>query len=146
MKADLETYKQLVKLTGKPQETVWYGLSYKLFTKQPLETMDDFWRLVAAAYSWMPTIPEIYKEAVKPGLIGRLKKLKATKNIDDKTLQALFIELIPVINNSLIGTSKVLHFINPNLVPIIDSNVIHGWNSFFKGKEKQIRSKAFALL
>lgn len=34
-------------------------------------------------------------------------------------------EFIPIINNSLVGTSKLLHFINPNDYAIWDSNIFH---------------------
>jgi hypothetical protein len=46
-------------------------------------------------------------------------------------LPTLLSQLIPAINNSLVGVSKVLHFIAPQYIPIIDRNVLRGWDLFF---------------
>ncbi|WP_121354854.1 hypothetical protein [Flavisolibacter nicotianae] len=132
-----EAYNQLLKANQDAQQFFtayngpdWYELTYNLFTSSPLETMNDFWRIVAYTYSWMPTIPD-----VKAHLIGDpdalLKKLQALRGGDDTQLEGLFLELIPVINNSLVGVTKVLHFIAPMTVPIIDRHVLRGWDLFF---------------
>ncbi|TPG68655.1 hypothetical protein EEL31_09050 [Brevibacillus laterosporus] len=42
--------------------------------------------------------------------------------------------LVPYINNSIVGTSKVLYYIAPKYVPIIDSRVIRSWQAFFGDK------------
>lgn len=112
-------------------ETIdWYQLTYDLFTNAPLENINDFWKIVAYAYSWMPTIPSINSNLViEPDiLIRKLNELK-TGNLSE--LPTLLKLLIPVINNSLTGTSKVLHFIAPDFIPIIDSNVLRGYEIFF---------------
>ena len=108
----------------------WYGISYELFTDAPLNTINDFWRIVAFTYSWMPTIPTINEHLINEP-VELIISLQALKAGDVDTLPALLKQLIPVINNSLIGTSKVLHFIAPDYVPIIDSNVLRGWDIFF---------------
>jgi len=109
----------------------WYQLTYDLFKEAPLERMNDFWKIVAYTYSWMPTIPVVKAHLIKDSdaLLHRLQELKRG---DLSHLQKLFQQLIPVINNSLVGISKVLHFIAPDRVPIIDRNVLRGWNIFFK--------------
>ncbi len=117
----------LIKGEGKLK---WYDLTYELFKNSSLDSLDDFWRIVAFTYSWMPTIPEIYEDEIKDGE-NLLVKLKGLKNGDSSHLKSLLEELVPVINNSLVGTSKVLHFIAPEQVPIIDRNVLKGWNIFF---------------
>lgn len=108
----------------------WYSLTYQLFTDAPLNTLNDFWRIVAYTYSWMPTIPDVRPQFIKdPGeLLSMLQELKAG---DTSNLPTLIHQLIPVVNNSLIGVSKVLHFIAPDQVPIIDRNVLSGWEVFF---------------
>jgi hypothetical protein len=108
----------------------WYSLTYPMFTNAPLSNLDDFWKIVAYTYSWMPTIPD-----VRPHLIrdpkGLLSMLHLLKSGNVSHLSPLLHELVPVINNSLIGVSKVLHFIAPEQVPIIDRNVLNGWDLFF---------------
>jgi hypothetical protein len=42
-----------------------------------------------------------------------------------------FTALSRVINNSAVGTSKVLHFFCPETIPIIDSGIVLAWNRFF---------------
>ena len=69
-------------------------------------------------YSWMPTIFH-FKSNKFTSPLKILNKIKSGLNpsIDDiGILKKLF-------NNSLVGTSKLLHFISPNNLPIWDSNV-----------------------
>lgn len=50
--------------------------------------------------------------------------INAVKNYKDKRLSEEELETVKkVINNSIIGTSKLLHFINPSLYPIWDSRI-----------------------
>lgn len=108
----------------------WYSITYQLFTDAPLDTLDDFWKIVAYTYSWMPTIPDVKPQLIKD--TGELlTQLQALKGGDTTNLPTLLHQLVPVINNSLVGVSKVLHFIAPNQVPIIDRNVLSGWEVFF---------------
>lgn len=108
----------------------WYQLSYPLFKNQPLESIDDLWRLIAYAYAWMPTIPSVNSDLINNESV-LLKKLIQLQNgnLDEK--ESIVEELVPVINNSVVGLSKVLHFVSPDFVPIIDSRVLKGWRSFF---------------
>gem|GEM_PF-6683015 len=53
----------------------------------------------------------------------------------DINRKSFLVKLVPNINNSIVGTSKVLHFIAPDYVPILDSKVLINWNSFFKNTE-----------
>jgi len=69
-------------------------------------------------YGWMPTIFDYrsnnFDEAieilntVKNGIIPNDKELKILKGL---------------FNNSLVGSSKLMHFINPEIIPIWDSRV-----------------------
>lgn len=81
-------------------------------------TKHDFIIGVNFSYGWMPTIFEFKSEnfdevvtilnKVKGGLIPTVEELNVLKKM---------------INNSLVGSSKLLHFINPSLIPIWDSRV-----------------------
>lgn len=108
----------------------WYALTHNIFKNPPLNCINDLWKIVAFAYSWMPRIPFIYTEKIiNPDEL--LIQLQALKSGDSSNLKSLLEQLVPVINNSLTGTSKVLHFIAPDYIPIIDSNVLWGWDIFF---------------
>ena len=121
IKSDLENHK----------EVEWYQYSYKIYVSHKLDSMDDFWKIVAFAYSWMPTIPTIHFEKIKgleEKVFDELKKLQQGNG----DIEWLFKTLSRVINNSVVGTSKVLHFIAPNAIPIYDSRVIRAWTKLFK--------------
>jgi hypothetical protein len=69
-------------------------------------------------YGWMPTIFEFTSD----NFTSALKLLNAAKSeyrLSEKELS----ELKSLFNNSLVGTTKLLHFINPNQYAIWDSRV-----------------------
>ncbi|HEU4470712.1 MAG TPA: hypothetical protein VFR58_06505 [Flavisolibacter sp.] len=132
-----EVYQRLLKFTDDGISVYeltdgpnWYQLTYDLFRSSPLESFGDFLRIIACTYSWMPTIPtiKVHYIADKDKLLRRLRSLRKG---DDSLLPDLLQQLIPVINNSLVGVSKVLHFVASDHVPIIDRNVLKGWTFFF---------------
>jgi len=73
-------------------------------------------------YGWMPTICHLkskaFDEAAK--ILNKVKKDNQLllKKTDLDTLKKLF-------NESIVGTSKLLHFISPETYPIWDSKVCH---------------------
>lgn len=69
-------------------------------------------------YGWMPTIFNFQSFNLIP-VIEILNRVKSGNSIKIDELDVLK----NCFNNSIIGTSKLLHFINPELYPIIDSNV-----------------------
>jgi hypothetical protein len=72
-------------------------------------------------YGWMPTIFEFKKDDDKT-FNDALQLLNKVKN--EIILNAEELELLKsLFNNSLVGTSKLLHFICPELYPIWDSRV-----------------------
>lgn len=132
-----EHYKRLLKVTNDTTTVYeltdgpnWYQLSYNLFRSSPLENFEDFLCIIAYTYSWMPTIPTIKAHYIadKEEILVKLRSLRKG---DVDMLPDLLQQLIPVINNSLVGVSKVLHFVASNHVPIIDRNVLSGWAAFF---------------
>lgn len=136
-------FRELKRRAGKDEILAWYATSEKVFIKQPLETKEDFIKLIAFAYSWMPTIPKKVKLNIQSKDWREYKqlidKLKRSRKVDKQVviLDELFEKIVPVINNSIVGTSKVLHFIAPKKVPIIDSNVITAWNALFNPEDKK---------
>lgn len=73
-------------------------------------------------YGWMPTILHIYLKNKPLNLAGAARLLTQVKQ--GHTLNNNEIELIMgMINNSLVGTSKLLHFIAPERYAIWDSKI-----------------------
>ena len=68
-------------------------------------------------YGWMPTI--LKKISGINGILPLWDQAKTEKLLEPKDLDLIRI----CINNSLVGTSKLLHFINPNQYAIWDSVV-----------------------
>ncbi len=87
-------------------------------------------------YSWMPTILKFKGEDYRNELDQAVKILNQHKSIS--TQEEIDFEQIeklkPLINNSLVGLSKLLHFINPAVFPIWDSRVYR----FLKGADAHI--------
>ena len=73
---------------------------------------------ISFAYSWMPTIFDFRSDSFDEALpiLNRAKLGNIPSNSELETLKGLF-------NNSLVGTSKLLHFINPEKFAIWDSKV-----------------------
>ena len=69
-------------------------------------------------YGWMPTIIELKFQDIE----GVLKSLNKAKNGAMLTIEELEL-LKSTINNSLVGLSKLLHFINPVDYAIWDSRI-----------------------
>jgi hypothetical protein len=69
-------------------------------------------------YGWMPTVFDFRSNEFKKAV----KILNKSKGNNLLTIEELSI-LKSLFNNSLVGTSKLLHFINPSIYPIWDSRV-----------------------
>lgn len=142
------TYSKYKKLSGtakyKPPDNSWFIQSYRVFvSKRQIRTKREFIELIAFAYSWMPTIPDIEPiTEAKWKLIRRY--ISRLNGLDESELQQFLKLLVPIINNSIVGTSKVLHFLAPKSIPIIDSRVVKVWNMHF-GKHRNLRLQASLL-
>jgi hypothetical protein len=104
--------------------------TYNFIVNTECKNKEDIIRIASMAYAWMPTMLNIYadsnhdwKKTIR--LINNFKKNK----LDEREL--LIENLSKIINNSIVGTSKFLHIINPELAPMIDSRVARYWNLFF---------------
>ena len=76
-------------------------------------------------YGWMPTILNFKSDNFQLG-VDALNRAKGTARISSADLKVLK----GLINNSLVGVSKLLHFINPQVYAIWDSRVCN----FLTGK------------
>ena len=101
-----------------------YYISYVEFLKyfRDLTTITRHNLIVSInfTYGWMPTIFDFrsdkFDEAIE--ILNKAKNGSIPKENELKILKGLF-------NNSLVGTSKLLHFINPDKFAIWDSRVYH---------------------
>lgn len=99
-----------------------YHKSYYFFVKffQDKEVLDEQDLIIGAnfVYGWMPTIlnfkTDKFKECIS--IINHAKTNDVITKNQFKLLKGL-------INNSAVGASKLLHFINPSIYPIWDSRV-----------------------
>lgn len=101
-------------------------------------TEDALFTAVSLAYSWMPTMLELFPKNGN-NLAAELKAvqaLQAIKSVSDfeqkeKEIQQHLELLTNAINHSIVGASKTLHLFYPDIVPILDSRVLKAWNKFF---------------
>lgn len=70
-------------------------------------------------YGWMPTILKLRHVNLEQA-VEILNNVKQQRDITDNDI----LQLINLINNSLVGVSKLLHFINPTQYAIWDSRVV----------------------
>jgi len=92
------------------------------FNSKKIILVQDFIIGAYFAYGWMPTILKIHTDNPHRDLENGVAILNRVKNgeiITDDDLNFL----ISVVNNSLVGTTKLLHFINPQVYSIWDSRV-----------------------
>jgi len=87
-------------------------------------------------YGWMPTILN-FKSDDFDLAVTALNRAKATARISNADL----IVLKGLINNSLVGVSKLLHFINPQVYAIWDSRVCN----FLTGKSHKQKIEKIEL-
>lgn len=69
-------------------------------------------------YGWMPTILKLDTKNVDE-VLSALNGVKAGHPVSENQLEMIK----QCVNNSMVGTSKLLHFINPNLYAIWDSRI-----------------------
>ncbi len=84
------------------------------------------------SYGWMPRIFE-FKSEIDNEIIEILNKAKQGKSLNENELK----KLRSCFNNSCVGMSKLLHFINPNVFAIWDSHIY----SYLTKKSKKLSSK-----
>lgn len=117
-----------------------YGDSYRALIKLSAASSDDLQHdaarsLACAVYGWMPTILKESK-IEKIDSVSPLKKIKAIKSWDEAEIFLSKIDDVAPINGSWVGTSKFLHFLNPEIFPIWDSRVAVSFHSKMAEKAK----------
>jgi len=97
-----------------------------------LETITRHSLVIGAhfSYGWMPTILTLKfgrqePEDVFPAAVAILNEAKRGSLIGEK--QLTFLKHL--VNNSVVGSSKLLHFINPHVYAIWDTHVCHYVNA-----------------
>lgn len=121
---------------GKIFDTYPYFIKYK----RKLNTTDDLIVAISIAYSWMPTMLDIYDQSEKSferlkGEISQFSSIKSSAALENKEreIKKLLGKLCKATNNSVVGASKVLHLFYYEHIPIFDSRVRRAWNSLFEG-------------
>lgn len=115
--------------------------TYSKIVKMKLvpDSVDNILIAMGVVYSWMPTMLNVYasdRRHLQKVLraVKNLGKITSIRHLDNNTenITVWLSTIVPVINNSIVGTSKLLHIYFPRTIPIIDSNVLKGWNSQMK--------------
>ena len=123
-----------------------YHLSYKEFIKY-FENIFENKNLIGKhhliiginfTYGWMPTILDFRSENFDEA-IEILNKAKKEGNLEIEDLNIL----MHLFNNSLVGTSKLLHFINPEKFAIWDSRVCRYLTGNNNPTPKQLKPKYY---
>jgi len=139
------TLEQIVKATDQiaDNNNDSYLLSYReildYFNNINVITYHNFIISVNFAYGWMPRILKLHRPI--DGFDQTISILNNVKNNNNIINEPDLNYLKNIINNSLVGTSKLLHFINPETYAIWDKkvfNFIH--NSFNYNKLQKSRN------
>jgi hypothetical protein len=137
---DLPTIKYLRDLSESSEKSDkdWYAASYmstidllKDRKKNNLVYSEvDLKLAISIAYSWMPRIPNIVVENWGE-LTKDINNLGSQYSIDERVFVSTLKKCVKQIDNSVIGFSKVLHFLFPDKYAILDNRVKLSWNKLF---------------
>lgn len=112
-------------------KTEKYLLTYPVFVEhfkaKQVFTKTDILQGIAFVYSWMPRVISIDETHTEP-FAEAVNKFKVTNTGDDQLIDLA----TGCCGGSLVGASKLLHFIFPSIFPIYDSHVY----KYFFNKEK----------
>jgi hypothetical protein len=134
-------------------ESIQYHHAYNALLKLAARTSDDtndegILALSCAVYGWMPTILKNYEFS----RIKTSKPISDIKLISRKSDAEIFLnqnmEEIGPLNNSWIGTSKLLHVLNPEFFPIWDIRVAKkfGFDHHYQIKNRKIYLEYFNFI
>jgi len=102
-----------------------YDYYINFFKEKEVLTKNDVVIGIGFTYSWMPTILKNLNLSKLDNVTNILNKVKHGVDISDDDL----LLLKEFSNNSLVGASKLLHFINPEDYAIWDSRVFKFLNN-----------------
>jgi hypothetical protein len=97
------------------------------FSSKQEISIQDFYVGAYFTYGWMPRIPKI-NLIDSEKILELLNQVKAKKELPIEELR----QLQTTINGSIVGASKLLHFIRPDLYPIWDSNIAKHFHDEYK--------------
>lgn len=123
---DFERFEKDSHQVERDKYTSCYPYLVYFFEKKLHLTIEDFICGVHMVYAWMPTILRLYITDLKKVDCEKLDQVVHLINLAKKkgTLYKDEINyLAKIINNSVVGTSKLLHFIAPESFSIWDSRV-----------------------
>ncbi|MCA4793922.1 hypothetical protein [Myroides odoratimimus] len=106
----------------KPQEDFYiksYSYYVYFFAHKEQLAIEDIILGIGLVYSWMPTIPKNIKFEFLDEALPILNRAKKGVNVSREE----YVILKALCNNSLVGASKLLHFINPESFAIWDSKI-----------------------
>lgn len=102
-----------------------YALAYphllSYFQEKKKLRTEDIIRGMVMVYGWMPTIPTLhgsikeFEEATE--FLNRKRHCRSSSDFEELE------NIKKILNNSLVGASKILHFVNPEKYAIWDSKV-----------------------
>ena len=143
-KSNDETFLQLTNIANNFKSIEEnYLLSYPFFLNyfQNLESinLENLVIGISFTYSWMPTILKALNLKNTEEVLFILNEVKKGKLIDEQQLTTLKTTF----NNSLVGTSKLLHFINPKQYAIWDSRVFRFLNDVEPHKYRLEKPRAY---
>ena len=143
-KSNQEIIEQLTKIANNIDSTKEnYLVSYPHFLNyfKNLENikLENLIIGISFTYSWMPTILKSIKLENPEKILSILNEVKNGQTINEEQLGTLK----STFNNSLVGTSKLLHFINPKQYAIWDSRVFRFLNNEEPHKYKLEKPKTY---
>ena len=143
-KSNDETFLQLTNIANNFKSIEEnYLLSYPFFLNyfQNLESinLENLVIGISFTYSWMPTILKALNLKNTEEVLFILNEVKKGKLIDEQQLTTLKTTF----NNSLVGTSQLLHFINPKQYAIWDSRVFRFLNDVEPHKYRLEKPRAY---
>ena len=137
---DLPTIKYLRGLSESIERTdkEWYAASYistiDLLRDRKMNNIEysevELKLAISLAYSWMPRIPNIVVKNWEE-LTKDINNLGSQYSLDEEVFMSTLKKCVKQIDKSVIGFSKVLHFLFPDKFAILDNRVKKSWNNLF---------------
>jgi|GEM_PF-3108277 len=143
---NFKTMRANARLVKKEKKNIWDAYTYfKDFFKKKKPSVNNLILASSVSYSWMPTMLDIRtKKGIRSinkasEVLSVIRSINISADLNDTiTIIKALTQLKEVINNSMVGASKVMHLFHDN-APIIDSRVRRSWNWFFSKKEFKIK-------
>lgn len=123
--ADLIPSLHLMATTKPPSELrgVTYLTTYPsilaLGSSNPSPQLADLHQLCLVAYGWMPRVARLDPTHTS----AALSTIRNARSANAQNIQICDVLDLALCLRSVVGASKVLHFVNPDVYPIWDSNI-----------------------